>query len=83
MTGLGNFYAQLINYPSRMNRWHYYLYLSCIKTLATKHRISTKKVINTYGFQDISISNERKKTATDKRIISTYQVDKKQNMKFS
>jgi len=78
MLGIGNYYISQISYPSRLNRWHYNLYYSCIKTLGTKHRLSTKSVILKYGFKDISIThkNPNKIPATDMRICTKYQVDK-------
>lgn len=78
MLGIGNYYIRQISYPSRLNRWHYNLYYSCIKTLGTKHRLSTKSVILKYGFKDISIKhkNPHKIPATDMRICAKYQIDK-------
>jgi len=52
--GFANYYVRTITYPSRINRWIYIIYYSCLKTLATKHRMSVKKVIQTYGFRDKS-----------------------------
>lgn len=77
MMGVGNFYIRQISYPSRLNRWHYCLYYSCIKTLATKHKLSTKKVIERYGYKDISITpqNPNKTSATDRRIVAKYKLN--------
>lgn len=78
MTGIGNYYVRTINYISRLNRWHYILYYSCIKTLATKHRITVKAVINKYGFRDISnpLLKNYRPNATDLRIVAKYERDK-------
>jgi hypothetical protein len=43
--GLGLYYITEISVPSAMNRWHYILYYSCLKTLAHKHRTSISKII--------------------------------------
>lgn len=78
MLGLGNYYIRQISYPSRLNRWHYLLYYSCLKTLATKHKTTTKQIINKYGYKDISFSfeNHKERTlATNHRIIAKYKLD--------
>lgn len=74
MMGIGNYYIRQISYPSIIGRWMYILYYSCIKTLATKHKTSTKKIIQKYGYLDISIpnTNSKKPRATDLRITSKY-----------
>ncbi len=75
MIGLGNYYYRHLSYPSRINRWHYILYYSCIKTLATKHRLSTRKVIDKYGFTDTTFKQYEpgeKIPATDIRIVAHY-----------
>ena len=54
MMGFANYYIRAITYPSRINRWVYINYFACLKTLATKHRMSVKSVIQTYGFKDKS-----------------------------
>lgn len=74
MLGIGNYYIRQISYPSRLCRWFYILYYSCIKTLATKHKTSVKDIIKTYGHLDLSnpTVNKRKPAATDLRIITSY-----------
>lgn len=74
MLGLGNYYIRQISYPSRLCRWFYILYYSCIKTLATKHKTTVKDIIKTYGHLDLSnpTVNKRKPAATDLRIIADY-----------
>lgn len=73
MLGLGNYYCGEVTEISKINVWHYRLYYSCIKTLATKYRLTIRQIINKYGFSDISlpassIKGSRKTLATDKRI---------------
>jgi retron-type reverse transcriptase len=78
MIGFGMYYCTEISNISSVNRWIYYMYYSCIKTLATKHKISVRTVMNRYGYKDISIKNtlHRNKTlATDLRITAKYKVD--------
>lgn len=78
MIGLSNYLVTEITDISSINRWIYYLYFSCIKTLATKHKISVRTVIERYGFKDLSIPNPlpRNKTlATDLRITCKFQID--------
>jgi len=74
MIGLTNYYIRIINYPSRLNRWIYYNYYCCLKTLATKHRLTVSKVIKKYGFKDISNPNLNwfKPNASDLRIAVKY-----------
>lgn len=79
MTGIGLYYIPEISTPSRLNKWHNILYFCCIKTLATKHRLTVKATVNKYGYQDISIPNPHSKKIflTDIRICSEYKVDDK------
>ncbi len=74
MIGISNYYIRTISYPSRLNRWLYINYYSCLKTLATKHRITIGEVIKRYGFKDISNPklNWYKPAASDLRITSKY-----------
>jgi hypothetical protein len=74
MMGLANYYIRTISYPSRINRWVYVNYYSCLKTLGTKHRISVKGVIQKYGYKDISNPklNWFKPNASDLRIAVKY-----------
>lgn len=80
MIGIGNYYIRRIAYPSRLGNWHYKLYYSCIKTLATKHKMTVRSIINQYGYNDISNPkiNKYKPAATDKRICAKYFVDNEQ-----
>ncbi len=75
MIGIANYYIRTISYPSRINRWIYYNYYCCLKTLATKHRITVAKVISRYGFKDKSNPNLNwfKPKAHDLRIAAKYQ----------
>jgi len=80
MVGLSNYLVTEITDISSINRWIYYLYFSCIKTLATKHKISVRTVIQRYGYKDLSIPKPlpRDKTlATDLRITCKYQIENK------
>lgn len=78
MIGLGNYYIRKISYPSKLGRWHYILYYSCIKTLATKHKTTVKDIIKTYGYLDLSNPNlnYKKPKATDLRITAKYNLNK-------
>jgi retron-type reverse transcriptase len=78
MIGLGNYYIRTISYKSRLNRWIYLLYWSCIKTLACKHRKTTKAIIQDYGYLDLTFQQNQKNKdipATDYRIIAPYTYD--------
>lgn len=76
MIGLGNYYIINISRKSALNYWHYILYYSCIKTLATKHNSSTAKIIDDYGHIDISNPdvnlNYKDQQASNKRIVTSY-----------
>lgn len=82
MLGFGLYYSTEISQISDLNRWIYYMYWSCIKTLATKHKITVKQVINRYGYKDISLPETKtqhrsKMAATDLRITAKYIIDNK------
>jgi RNA-directed DNA polymerase len=49
LRGLTNYYYAFVSVPSRLGRIRYILEFSLAKTLAQKHKISVKKVFNTYG----------------------------------
>lgn len=71
MLGLGNYYSGEITSLYKINRWHYVLYYSCIKTLATKFKVSVRSIIRELGYLDISVpgnQNRKKSLATDLRI---------------
>lgn len=74
MMGFANYYIRTINFPSRLNRWIYYNYYCCLKTLATKHRLTVSKVIKRYGFKDTSNLdlNWYRPRASDLRIAVKY-----------
>lgn len=74
MLGIGNYYIRQISCPSSLNYWFYILYYSCIKTLATKHRLTVRQVIKTYGYLDLSNPdiNRIKPKANELRIIANY-----------
>jgi retron-type reverse transcriptase len=72
--GLGLFYITEISRPSALNRWHYILYYSCLKTLAHKHKSSIKKIVSA-GYKDISDPNiykVRKTNVFQNRIVRSY-----------
>lgn len=82
MLGLGNYYVTEVSSIYKINRWHYILYYSCLKTLATKFKISIAKVIKKYGFLDKSnpINSNipyRKLPASELRICCSYKIDDK------
>ena len=80
MMGIGIYYIGEIANPSELNRWHYILYYSCLKTLAAKLKISTSKIIKKYGYKDISIhhpKSTKKIPATDYRICFKYTINSK------
>jgi len=74
MMGFANYYIRTITFPSRINRWVYINYYACLKTLATKHRMSVKSVIQTYGFKDKSdpLLNWYKQKPSNLRIAVKY-----------
>ncbi len=57
LIGLSNYLVTESSEISSINRWIYYLYFSL--TLATKHKISVRTVIDRYGYNDLSILNHR------------------------
>lgn len=76
MIGFGLYYITEISRPGALNYWHYVMYYSCLKTLSHKHRSSVKKIINKYGYLDLSKPHnkkrELKKRAYDQRVIASY-----------
>jgi retron-type reverse transcriptase len=88
MMGIGNYYAVEIDRLSSLNKWHYFLYYSCLKTLAHKQKSSIAKIITKYGYLDISDTNRNKnpnhqKTAYNRRIVIKYQLQKQQTRYFT
>jgi retron-type reverse transcriptase len=78
MIGIGNYYIRQITYPSKLNRWHYILYYSCLKTLAAKHRRTVKATIKHYGYLDISLPQPKYNIpASAYRIVTKYKIDQK------
>lgn len=69
MLGFGNYYITVISEPSRICRYIYILYYSCLKTLCCKLRISTKKLTELYGYYDISdqFSSDYKMNNNDRK----------------
>jgi hypothetical protein len=87
MTGMSaaNYYIRQIDYPSRLSRIHYILYYSCLKTLATKHKITSRAVGKKYGYIDIPDKDDleirktkkMKKNFSDIRIITNHKMGEK------
>lgn len=85
LLGFGNYYITVINEPSKIGKYIYLLYYSCLKTLAQKLKISTKELTIRYGYYDISKYNyeyyeltnkeENKYYHTDLRICHKYTFD--------
>jgi hypothetical protein len=76
MIGFGIYYITEIARVSSLNYWHYVMYYSCLKTLSHKHKSSVRKIINKYGFLDLSKPHKKKrelkKVAYDQRVIASY-----------
>lgn len=49
MEGLFQYYWIPITYKSNLARYHYYLYYSCVKTIAARQKTTISKVISKYG----------------------------------
>lgn len=49
MEGLYQYYWNSLTFKSSLARYYYYLYYSCLKTLATRQRSSIRKIISKYG----------------------------------
>lgn len=49
-----NYYYGLIKYKSQLNRIWYILYFSALKTLATKYRLTTKKIYEQFGWREMN-----------------------------
>jgi retron-type reverse transcriptase len=76
IVGLGNYYIIQISEVSALNRWHYILFYSCLKTLACKHKTTISKIIDSYGHLDLSNPNvnpqQKKQQVNNLRIVSSY-----------
>lgn len=87
MLGFGNYYITVINEPSRIGKYIYIYYYSCLKTLCQKFRISIKELVRRHGYIDISehdifdknfkLKKNKKYNLTDKRICIEYTFDNK------
>lgn len=76
MMGISNYYIRVISYPSRLNKYMYWLYVSCLKTLAAKHKTKITKIVKEYGYTDLSVLNPKENDKlTNKRIISTFTIN--------
>lgn len=49
ITGLANFYAEFVRFPSSLNRWMYIIRYSCLKTLAQKYKTNISGVFKLFG----------------------------------
>lgn len=84
MLGFANYYYGIITQNHLLNRWIYILYYSCLKTLATKFRISTRQLTERYSYRDITPTHRKHKVKpdgephhTDLRIVIPFQkIDK-------
>lgn len=70
MLGLANYYYPIITYKSHINYWLYILYYSCLKTIATKTRLSIKQLSMKYGYIDKTINTTN--FHQDQRIVIPY-----------
>lgn len=72
MEGLFQYYWNNITFKSSLARYHYYLYYSCVKTLAARQKSSTRKIITKYTRNLIyqweeKYINKKEETVTVKR----------------
>jgi predicted component of type VI protein secretion system len=85
MMGFAQYYYPIVSYTSYINRWIYFLYYSCLKTLATKFRLSIKQITDKYSYMDVSPSFKPNTNAQDKlfhnrqRIVYPYTMVNKKN----
>ncbi len=69
MRGLYNYYCLASDVGDKLNKFQYYHYMSLVKTIANKEKISTTKAVEKYGI-DVP---RRYKTGTKKRIGIKYE----------
>jgi len=75
--GLFNYYLKPITFKSRLSRYHYIYYYSCLHTLASRKKSSIRKILMLYG-TDLKISineiresrDEKKSPKEIKRMVS-------------
>lgn len=72
MLGFGNYYITVISEPSRLSRYFYILYYSCLKTLCCKLNITSKKLTELYGFCDISDQKDCNYILSNKDHLEDY-----------
>jgi group II intron reverse transcriptase/maturase len=70
--GLFNYYYPIISYKAHLNRLHYILYYSCLKTLAQRLRQSMAKITTNNRYKDISLPRKGKLTHQQQRIVFKY-----------
>lgn len=66
--GLFNYYLPPITFKSRLNRYHFIYYFSCLHTLASRKKTRLRKVIMTYG-SDLKMQYTRIRPSKDERKV--------------
>lgn len=84
MLGLAQYYYNTITEKYRLNFYLYILYYSCLKTLATKLKLSINQITEKYGYFDVSPLkpthyNKKANTHQRLRIVYHYQFMNKHN----
>lgn len=84
MLGLAQYYYKSITKKYLLNYYLYLLYYSCLKTLATKLRISISAITEKYSYYDVSPLrlapyNSNKRTHQKQRIVYQYTRTNSQN----
>lgn len=69
--GIFNYYYDIIFYKSQLNRIHYILYYSAIKTLALKYEVTSSKIFNRFGWTEYDNLN---KFTRKTRIVKPYTI---------
>lgn len=52
MMGLGNYYIPVLTFPWHLTQYISHLYYSCLKTLAAKHKTTTRQITLKHQYQD-------------------------------
>jgi len=74
MVGMANYFYRVVDRTSYINRIHYILYYSCLKTLAARHKTSITQITNTLGYKETN-QNYRIIPRKNLRIVSEYTLD--------
>jgi hypothetical protein len=74
LLGYGNFYYPIITRRSHLSRYFYIIYYSCLKTLATKYRLSIGGIRHKFGYKDVSYQYGKDQTTPHLRTnkLPTY-----------